>query len=428
MEYIISPLWVFLELCAVVTFADALLVKHSSRKRIVITFLTIWLVSSLCVMINVDSAIRYALNFALTFFLYSSCYKNSWQRRLLSSFLCWVFLSIIDIVVIYGFCAFLGMNYTDLVWKKLLYITLGTVSKLAAIFLFYLFKRIRKKDSSHEIHSRWLLLTVLFPLVSMFSLGAIFYGYQNSSDLSAGACLFSFGLAVANITILYLIRIMEKQSKEEFELTLISQQMDMQTKSITALEKSYRAQRKASHEFSHQMQTIGDLIASGKTSTAQEYIQQIQKTHTTRTFPVNTHHPILDAILNHKYQMAAEQEIEMCFKVNDLSSIEINTDELVVLLSNLLDNALEACSKLSTNKRIECHIEVADSLYISIRNTTLPVTIIGDRIETTKRPRSEHGYGLPSICRILNKLGAEYAFNYIDGWFQFVAEIPIAER
>lgn len=425
MEYIISPLWVFLELCAVVIFANALLLRHANQKQLLTTFSIIWLISSILVVINVNSAIRYVINFLLTLFLYSSCFKNSWQRRLLSSFLCWVFLSVIDIVVIYGFCGFLRMDFAELIWKKLLYITLGTISKLAAIFLFYVFKRIREKYHSYEIHSRWILLTTLFPLVSMFSLGAVFYGYQNSSDLSLGACLFSFCLAIANIAILYLIHIMEKQSKETFELTLIGQQMDLQTKSITALEKSYRAQRKASHEFSHKMQTIGDLLANGQLSDAQDYIRHIQKEHTTRTFAVNTHHPILDAILNHKHQIANEQEIEMSFKINDLSSVKISTDELVVLFSNLLDNAIEACEKLSENKKIECRIEVDDNLYISIRNTTLPVIIEGDRIDTTKKPKSEHGFGLPNICRILDKLNAEYAFDYMDGWFHFAAEIPL---
>lgn len=425
MEYIITLFWVFLELCAVIIFADALLLRHTSRKQVAITFLVVWLISSICVMLNVNSTIRYISNFLLTLFLYSSCFKNTWQRRLLCSFLCWVFLSIIDIVVIYGFCGFLQINYADLVWKKLLYITLGTISKLAAIFLFYVFKRTREKDHSYEIRSKWILLTTVFPIVSMFSLGAIFYGYQNSVDLSIGACLFSFCIAVANVAILYLIRIMEKQSREEFEITLVSQQMDLQTKSITALEKSYRAQRNASHEFSHQMQTIGDLLVNSKFVEAQNYIQQILKTHTARTFAVNTHHPILDAILNHKYQLANEQGIDMSFKVNDLSAIKLSTNELVVLFSNLLDNALEACTKLSENKKIECQLELADTFYISIRNTTLPVTINDRRIDTTKTPRAEHGYGLPNICRILDKLNAEYVFDYKDGWFHFVVEIPL---
>jgi sensor histidine kinase regulating citrate/malate metabolism len=48
-------------------------------------------------------------------------------------------------------------------------------------------------------------------------------------------------------------------------------------------------------------------------------------------------------VLNQKYQQAQEHDIDVQMQVNDLSSVSIYTDHLVVLLSNLLDNAIEAC-------------------------------------------------------------------------------------
>jgi hypothetical protein len=64
-------------------------------------------------------------------------------------------------------------------------------------------------------------------------------------------------------------------------------------------------------------------------------------------------------------------------------------------------------------------------LFISIRNTSLPVTIIDDIIQTSKLPKQDHGYGLSIIRHILKQHNAEYTFTYDDGWFHFVAEIPI---
>ena len=93
-----------------------------------------------------------------------------------------------------------------------------------------------------------------------------------------------------------------------------------------------------------------------------------------------------------------------------------------------MDNALEACMRRADNRRIECRIEADIHLFISIRNTSLPVKIINNRIETSKMPKSDHGFGLPNICRILDSLEAEYAFNYSDDWFHFVAEIPLSNK
>ena len=63
-------------------------------------------------------------------------------------------------------------------------------------------------------------------------------------------------------------------------------------------------------------------------------------------------------------------------------------------------------------------------MYIAIRNTSLPVEILNGKIATSKRSTSEHGYGIPAIKFVLERLNAEYTFEYDEGWFQFVAEIP----
>ena len=72
-----------------------------------------------------------------------------------------------------------------------------------------------------------------------------------------------------------------------------------------------------------------------------------------------------------------------------------------------------------------CSILKEDSIYISILNTSQPVTIIHGEIPTTKQDATEHGYGLQAVKYILNQLDAEYTFAYNSGWFQFVAEIPL---
>lgn len=112
--------------------------------------------------------------------------------------------------------------------------------------------------------------------------------------------------------------------------------------------------------------------------------------------------------------------------MNDLSSVEINIDALVVLLSNLLDNAIEACLRVKKDPAIDCSILNDDGLlFISVSNTSLPVTIVDDTIPTSKLPKQDHGYGLMIIRHILDQYNAEYTFTYEDGWFHFAAELPL---
>ena len=93
-----------------------------------------------------------------------------------------------------------------------------------------------------------------------------------------------------------------------------------------------------------------------------EYVKQLQRNRTLKIFNISANHPIIDVILNQKYQVAQEMGINMQVHVNDLSSLSLNSDELVVLLSNLFDNAIEACQRNISHPEIFCSIIVSSQV------------------------------------------------------------------
>ena len=334
-----------------------------------------------------------------------------------------VFLGM-EALLLLGTCAALGIGLSEMLTQRLL---LGLVGGFGFLLTVLILLLLRFLELPEVVQSRGagVLLGILFSVASLLILAVAVYAAREIDGVAVGALVFGFVLLIANGAILYLLRLMARQAKEEQERALLRQQMEIQTGSILALEKSYRSQRQATHEFRNQLQTIHDLLARGAKEEALRYVEQLQGMQTPRVFAVNTHHPILDAVLNQKYQAAKELDVDFQFRVNDLSRLELETDALVVLFSNLLDNAVEGCARLTEGRMIRCSVLLSDSLYISIRNTSPTVVINGKEIPTTKEPKHEHGFGLVSVRRILEDLGAEYTFHYSDGWFEFVSEIPL---
>lgn len=207
------------------------------------------------------------------------------------------------------------------------------------------------------------------------------------------------------------------------EALLLKQHMELQKESMNALEQNYRLQRKSTHEFEHHLQVLGDLMKQGEYDAACDYLDKLKKNRSMHVMGVNSRHPVVDVILNQKYQMARENDIKVQVQVNDLSEIDIPSDSLVVLLTNLWDNAIEACRRIDGYREIFCSILYDEGLYISIRNTSNPVRIADGKIATSKQDSLSHGFGLLSVCYILDSVGAEYSFDYEEGWFSFVAEI-----
>ena len=161
-------------------------------------------------------------------------------------------------------------------------------------------------------------------------------------------------------------------------------------------------------------------------SAAEEYLEKITEQQTDRLFLVNTHHPILDALFNTKAAEATQKKISVDFEVNDLSNLPFDASDMVVLLSNLLDNAIEACQQYDKgDKSIHVMAVAQQDFFISVRNTSEPVVIINGSIPTTKPEPQLHGFGLANIRLILEKYSGEYTMFYENGWFQFTADIPL---
>ena len=119
-------------------------------------------------------------------------------------------------------------------------------------------------------------------------------------------------------------------------------------------------------------------------------------------------------------------DISIDFEVNDLSNLPFDASDMVVLLSNLLDNAIEACQRYDKgDKAIHVMAVVQQDFFISVRNTSEPVVIINGSIPTTKPEPQLHGFGLANIRLILEKYSGEYTMFYENGWFQFTADIPL---
>ncbi len=224
---------------------------------------------------------------------------------------------------------------------------------------------------------------------------------------------------------LYRYRHTGRQTEElsDSESLLLRQHMEMQQESMAALEQNYRLQRKSTHEFEHHLQVLRDLLERGEAETAHSYLTQLKRNRSIQVMAVSSNHPIVDAILNQKHQAARENEIKMQIQVSDLSAVQIPSDVLVVVLTNLLDNAIEACRRIDGYREIFCTLVYDDGLYISIRNTSLPVSVVEGKIPTSKQNSLSHGYGLMSVSYMLDQLGAEYRFGYEEGWFHFSAEI-----
>lgn len=268
---------------------------------------------------------------------------------------------------------------------------------------------------------QWLLL-LIFPLAALILMCFLYIVTTNAQSFSFAALVATILLLVVYLAQFVLMGLLSRQNAELEQKHLLQQQILLEEEKAAALQLSYAAQRRMTHEFTNHLEGVRALLQSGKNEEANEYIATLLPRIYTGTAVVNTHNPLVDAILNEKYAQAEKQGTLINFYLDNLEKIPLSEQDFVVVLSNLLNNALEA-SQHEQNGLIEIKMRHQDENFILVvRNkVTTPVGFLPSGLPKSTKAGALHGYGLKNVVAIMERAKAQYSFCCENNWFQFVA-------
>ena len=135
----------------------------------------------------------------------------------------------------------------------------------------------------------------------------------------------------------------------------------------------------------------------------------MSKTVAAGTTIMDTHNPLLDSILSKKYEEAAKVGVNIYFDLCDLKRMPFDSMDMVIVLSNLLDNATRAAAQA-----------LPPEVYVRIRKTPEEY-LISVRNRVQEDLLLEEGK-LPGTT----KKESEYTVSCRDRWFRFTCAIPCA--
>ena len=182
----------------------------------------------------------------------------------------------------------------------------------------------------------------------------------------------------------------------------------------------YEMIRKIRHDIKDQLSTVYELLSNDKTEEAMGFIEQSSSiVKATMTF-VQTNNSVANAIINSKLSTAATLGIKVsCITVNDF--VGINELDLCDLLSNTLENAINACEAMPLNPNRFIYLEISkeNNIYSFMVKNSLDKSVIRDnpKLKTTKKDSINHGLGISIIRDIVNKYSGRYDYYEIDNAF-----------
>lgn len=308
-------------------------------------------------------------------------------------------------------------NYLDTNSEPQLFSLGLLLSKFVAFVIIIIFKIGKRKFNVNNLNSKYLILLSVLPITTIF-IGILMYQVILIIDTVSLKIVFVFAnmlLIVSNIIAFEIIRNQNNLAKAKYELELLKGNVNEQMKHYNDLKSSHEEIRQLRHNMrSICIGAIAELKA-GKTENALEQLQNSISIIEKSSKVIDTGHLSIDSIIENKLNCCSDFNISTNLTYQYKDPITINEIEIAVILGNILDNAIEACQKITdTNKEIWGSISVDKrNIIINIKNTAID----SNNLKTSKINKKDHGYGLKSISHIAKKYNGYATFSFSDSIF-----------
>ncbi len=183
--------------------------------------------------------------------------------------------------------------------------------------------------------------------------------------------------------------------------------------------------RRLKHDMKNHMMVIASYLNGGEYDKAREYTSVIlDKLNAVHSY-IETGNSLLNHILNEKLNVARKEGIAVKAEIENLSFSKMESLDFSALLSNMLDNAIEACRK---EEQAQLQVQIAAKRgydTILVKNSILnSVLAENPQLHTTKEMVGVHGMGIVQIRAIVEKYNGLCDFYEEENWFCVSAFIP----
>ena len=430
LEYITDVTVLIIEIVCYFTFFDIFAVKRNRNKiEVILSIIILMLSSRLCVhFLKKYTIIKMLLMVLIIILAMWFLYEISLVKTLILVFFVQSIVTITDYIVI----MILAKIYGDIT-------TLGGASSLIGRFIIILSRLIlfailivisrisskKRNNVTADMSNKEWIQFLIFPIFTicavMLMVNSVMKSYH--SDIVPVYYIIAIGLIVLNLVVFHLISEILEHSRKMKEAQILRQQSIGQVELYNSMRENYNIQRQRTHEYKNQIVCMDMLMKKKDYSKLEDYIGNISDKLDAQLDMVDTNNDVVNAILNAKYYEAIKNDVLFVLKINDLSDIKVSDEDIVTILSNLLDNAIEAAKQCDVGKRtVKIKLLSEDDvLSIAVTNAykTEPMLTEDGYIRTTKNNKEEHGWGIRNIVATLEKYDAEYIIDYKNGEFVF---------
>lgn len=183
------------------------------------------------------------------------------------------------------------------------------------------------------------------------------------------------------------------------------------------------------HDMKHMMRTVNALAGEGRCKEIEELIGDMQIKVGNIQNRIICSHKILNAMLTERKAYADECGAALELDIAEPLYLQnIDDVDLVTLIGNLLDNAIEAEMRSHEREGVLCRIHTSSNgvhVVIQIENSYVENGAETETLRNSDNIGNKHGIGLKSVKEIVRKYGGVFDCWQNDGRYIVKVILPV---
>ncbi|WP_069997388.1 ATP-binding protein [Cellulosilyticum sp. I15G10I2] len=425
-----------IELFFLYMFLNEVIVKkeHIPEYMVYVILIMSSIVSFALTRISIFSAFKVIVGYGICIIVTAILYKAKFKIKLFWGTIYYIGLGLIDVVSVILISYITKIDIVTVALSSNWYrILLSVFAKLIAFILIKLIAKTTRKSLGDIPAKFWHMILGVFAIALVSIIAVIEIGIILQGNELAGLFLviISIGILVLSITVYQTFQYMCNYFEKEKQYEIIEYQNEMLIKATLEKDESHKEIRKIWHDFNNHISCIDMLLQMDNIKRARQYIYDMKINSEKVHFDIKTGNEIADAVINQKYMLAKKHDIQ--FNVNGFlgENMSVNAIDLCALMSNGLDNAIEANLKVRDKHSRKIHVHMKpykDYLLIEIINAVGEELKNIEHLQTTKKDKSKHGFGMLSMKKIAEKYDGYLQYSYENKCFSLSIMLKVVNE
>ena len=205
---------------------------------------------------------------------------------------------------------------------------------------------------------------------------------------------------------------------------------EMQQMNFEFLNERVEETKTICHNLRHHFVAIEGFVQNREYENLEAYIRSFNDLDLEFSPAVYSQNPVVNVIVSHFARYASKEGIKLTLRLEVGADIKVPESDVCVILSNLLENALESCLRQDSGERfVMLSIGQKPSfLAINMENSTNGNLTQSNGMFISSKARDRKGYGLDSVRAIAGRYQGDADFQVDNQKKVFKSKVVLGLR